>query len=388
MAEKLFDVLVLGQLVGNDLLLAEHLSRKGLKCCVTRRMTSVSTVKEVIHNLPIYHTHFHESDIRWYRRRAEFLEVARESRLIVSFTGALINALGPLWFLRRFLTLPPVINMTTGSDITELAVESSAHGAIYRQYLRFVNLNWCATYPNAIKNILALRPPNVVFMLYPFHLSPSCITHNVDRQSSTVRFFHCSHLDWKVRDPGRHRNSSKGNDRFLRAFARAVKNGLDAECVILDRGSDRMVGKDLVGKLGVAERFIWKPELTPQELMVEFSQADVVVDQFDAGGLGGIAIEAMSLAKPVMIYIEENCRKLLYPEPVPVLNCHTESEIYEQIMRCGDRAYLKALGQQARIWATKYHNWETCLDQFLFYYALLTGHQVVDYGWTKNPYSE
>jgi len=102
---------------------------------------------------------------------------------------------------------------------------------------------------------------------------------------------------------------------------------------------------------------------------------------FDVGGLGGIAVEAMSMAKPVMIYIEENCQKILYPELSPVLNCHTEDEIYEQIMKCVDRTFLEGLGKKASQWVHRYHNWNNCLGQFLFYYTYLTGHRIIDYGW-------
>jgi hypothetical protein len=88
----------------------------------------------------------------------------------------------------------------------------------------------------------------------------------------------------------------------------------------------------------------------------------------------------MSVGKPVMIYLQENCLRLLYPETMPVLNCRSEEEIYAAIMKCRDREYLQRLGREAKAWVFKYHDWETCLDQFLFYYTLLTGHKVVDYG--------
>jgi glycosyltransferase involved in cell wall biosynthesis len=96
----------------------------------------------------------------------------------------------------------------------------------------------------------------------------------------------------------------------------------------------------------------------------------------------------MSTGKPVMIYIERNCARLIYPDDPPILNCHSEEEIYEQIMKCADRQFLERLGKEAREWVYKYHNWETCLDQFIFYYTLLTGHQIQDYGWEKNPYKK
>lgn len=388
---KIYDVLIIGELVSIDLMFAEHLSRKGLKCCVLRRYCRVKTSTEKINPLSSYHTHFQEQDIIYYKNGFVFLRIAKSCRLIFSFTGALIGALGKLWLLRYFLRLPPVINCTTGSDILELAVEKSLRGILYRQYLRFVDLNRCSCEPQSLKNIISLKVPNVVFMRIPWILQDEVAgdkNSNKNDEHKPIRFFHVSHLDWKVNDPGAHRKSSKGNDRFIKAFARAIRDGLDAYCVILNRGQDRGVAKELIRNLGVEDRFIWKPHLTRDELVDEFRNADVVVDQFDVGGFGGIAMEAMSVGKPVMMYLQENCLKLCYAELPPVLNCHTEEEIYEQIMKCRDRAYLQNIGKQAKEWVYKYHHWEKCLSQFLFYYTLLTGHRVVDYGWDRNPYAD
>src|SRR5439155_2362898 len=205
-------------------------------------------------------------------------------------------------------------------------------------------------YPHAIKNVFAFGIPNVVFMRFPYYLLGEVAREEEWGQEGRIRFFHPSHFDWKLHDAGIHRNSSKGNDRFIRAFARAIQEGLDAECVFLERGSDRDAAKTLLTELGVGDRAIWRAELPRDELLKEIERADVVVDQFDVGGLGGIATEAMSLAKPVMIHLDEGCAGLLYADSPPVLNCHTEQEIYQQILRCRDRPALRMLGSSAREW--------------------------------------
>jgi glycosyltransferase involved in cell wall biosynthesis len=377
--------MIIGDLVQNDLLFAEHLSRKGLKCCVLRKNKRISDTVTIFSQ---YHTHFKDEEVITIHSAWEFLRYAKKCRLIVSFTGVLIYLLGFFWLFRPFLKLPPVINITTGSDITELANEKSVHGLIYRQYLHSVKLNWCVPYPYSIRNIFRYNIPRVVFMRYPYYLLDQDNKNRTNENNQTIFFFHVSHLDWKVNDPGENRNSSKGNDRFIRSFAKAVKSGLSAKCIILDRGPDREIAKKLIRDLGVENHFIWKPHLSRDELVNEYYKADVIVDQFDVGGFGGIAIEAMSTGKPVMIYIERNCARLIYPDDPPILNCHSEEEIYEQIMKCADRQFLERLGKEAREWVYKYHNWETCLDQFIFYYTLLTGHQIQDYGWEKNPYKK
>lgn len=377
--------MIIGDLVQNDLLFAEHLSRKGLKCCVLRKQNRVS---EAVTFFSQYHTYFKEENVITIHSTWEFLKYAKKSRLIVSFTGSLISFLGFFWPFRPFLMLPPVINITTGSDITELANEKSVYGFIYRQYLHSVDINWCAPYPYSIRNIFLHNIPHVVFMRYPYYLLDNFNKDCINDNNQMISFFHVSHIDWKVMDAGETRNSSKGNDRFIRAFAKAVKFGLPAKCIILDRGPDREIAKKLIHDLGVEDRFIWKPHLSRDELVCEYYKSDVVVDQFDIGGYGGISIEAMSAGKPVLLYVDRACARLLYPEDPPVLNCHSEEEIYEQIMKCADRQFLEKLGKEAREWVYKYHNWETCLDQFIFYYTLLTAHRIQDYGWEKDPYNK
>lgn len=378
-AESGSDVLIIGELVGSDLLLAEHLSRIGLKCLVARKPSEGAD--RAITPLTSYHRAFDIKDIVTVESGLELIKYARRCRLIVSFTGALVWALGRLWPFRRFLRLPPVINYTTGSDITELAVEQSRQGSLYRQYLDFAAINACVPYPRAIENIIHLRIPRVVFLRFPYYLIDEGISlpEPASRKREKLRFFHPSNLDWKVCDPGAHRNSSKGNDRFIRAFSRAVREGLQADCVILDRGPDREVAHELIAKLGAEGYFIWKQHLTRDELVQEYRDADVVVDQFDVGGLGAIAVESMSLGKPVMTYLQENCLALSYPESPPVLNCSSEEEIYGQLRRCRDEAILRDLGTAARKWALKYHGSGEYLKQFLFYYTFLTGHEVVKY---------
>jgi glycosyltransferase involved in cell wall biosynthesis len=386
--DRTYDVLIIGELVCSDLVLAEHLTRRGLRCCVLRRyLPDEKSETTEITTLSAYHTHFHERDILYYRNALDFLRVARKSRLIVSFTLSLVRALRTAWLGRHFLGLPPVVNITTGSDIAELALEKSLRAMLYHQYLRFVDLNWCLSYPYTLKNILALKVPNVVFISFPYYLVGDKAPEKVKRETGPLRFFHPSHLDWKVNDPGAHRTSSKGNDRFIRAFARALQEGMDAECLILERGPDKDEARALIHSLGVEDRFVWKPHLTRDELIAELHQADVVVDQFDVGGYGGISVEAMSIGKPVLVYVQENCMRLVHMELPPVLNCYTEEEIYRQIMACRDRAFLQDIGKRAKEWVYKYHGWDMYLDRFLFYYTLLTGHQVVDYGWERTPYS-
>ena len=376
---KEYDVLVVGDHCDSDIVHAGYLARRGLRCVVLRRRGVGTKRIKYIENLRVVH----------FSSYLDFIRYARKSRLVLSFAG--LGKVGILYLspIRLILRLPPLINSTYGSDITELVNEKSIRGVMYRKLLRSADLVWCSHYPNALKNIIRWKLRNVIFMRHPICSMPVTDSKpHFGAKDETVHFLHASNLDWKDGDKGSHRNSSKGNDRFIRSFAKAVANGLNADCVILERGPDVLAAKRLIGELDVEKYFKWKKHLTHEQLSLEISNADVVVDQFDVGGLGGIAFQSMSLAKPVMIYLQEKSQRVLYADIPPVLNCFTGDDIYKVIMKCQNKEALSGLGRRAEEWIKSNHHWSTCLDQFIFYYTMLTGHVVLDYGWKKSPYDD
>jgi hypothetical protein len=81
-----------------------------------------------------------------------------------------------------------------------------------------------------------------------------------------------------------------------------------------------------------------------------------------------------------MTYINERSYRVQYLGNIPpILNCESEEEIYQMIMRCQDKNYLETIGSQAREWVVKNHSPEFAMDNFLFHYQRLTGHKIIDY---------
>lgn len=374
------DVLIVGDLCDIDLTFADYLERLNIHCIIARPSQKQDTMpKSEAMNL--------YTRVAFFKTPVEFYRLCLSSRLVVSFTAGVIAFLRHFYLL-RFIHFPPIINVATGSDIAELIDEKTLLGRLYRFHLRTSSLNWLSPYPHGLQNIIKYKIPRVVFINHPFGLDENELTEAKHVVGGPVRYFHPSNLDWRVNDPGANRKSSKGNDRFLKAFIRALREGLNGICIILDRGPDREIAKEMIRDSGFSKHFIWKPHLSRDELFYEYRNADVVVDQFDVGCLGGIGAEAMSCGKAVMVYLNEECTKLVYADPPPVLNCYTEDQIYEEIMKSRDRNGLEMLGRKSREWVFKYHHWSACLRKFMFYYTLLTGHKVIDYGWDRNPYTE
>jgi len=363
---------VVGAICGYDFILAKALVRNGADTVVFRPRPKNRAPGERNFSPECSPAgELEKENIYYFRSSWDFFRRARKCSLIVDINLGLISSLRYNYFLRFLSSFPPVINFTTGADITELIAQKKPLSYLYRLHLKTSSLTWAAPYPHAVKNLVRYRIFNTVFMRYPCYIAPEKPTPF--KSGEEITFFHPSHLDWKVNDPGAHRNTAKGNDRFLRAFIRAVRGGLKAKCVILYRGSDREEAKKLIHEAGMEDYFIWKGHLTREELFREYEEADVVVDQFDIGGLGMISLEAMSAGRPVLIYIHEDSARLLYGEDLPpVLNCCSEEEIYAQIMHCGDRQYLDRRGRESREWVLRNHHWSTCLEKFFFYYSLFT----------------
>ncbi len=384
MSAKQYDIGIIGNICSVDINTATSLSKLGAKVLVFRKWND----KDLSAADTYSQNGSSEFDVYTSKGSLDFFVKACSCRILFSFTGAVLGPLKKVYPLRFLPMFPPIVNISTGSDITELLGERSLKGFLYRIHLRFSTLNWLVEYPHGLKNILKYKIPNVYFMPFPaFRLPEKKLP--LPESNDKIIFFHPSHLDWRVSDPDENRNSSKGNDRFIKAFIRAVKNGLDAECILLYRGPDRDLALKMVEDSGIKERFIWKQALTRDELFDAFLKCHVVVDQFDVGGLGGIAVEAMASGRPVMTYIEENCSRLQYGGDIPpVINCWSEEEIYRQINNCIADDFLGKKAQESHLWVNRQHRPHIVYDKILFYVALLTGKRIKDYGWLKNAYSQ
>ena len=66
-----------------------------------------------------------------------------------------------------------------------------------------------------------------------------------ENQQKTIVFSHCSNIDFGFIDSKAGRTSTKGNDKFIRGFIRAAKEGAPIRCNILDRGPDKDKLKEL-----------------------------------------------------------------------------------------------------------------------------------------------
>jgi hypothetical protein len=266
------------------------------------------------------------------------------------------------------------ISVPTGSDLSELEIQTPIRKILFLIIFKYGTTH-LPHYTNCIGVYLKYKLEKYFFAKHPYIFQKKIPNRYYNQE---IVFLHPSNLDWGETDNKVGRNSFKGNDAFLKAFARASrhleKRNIFIKCRILYRGPDKDVAIKLICRESAERFFEWVKPTTTVKLIEYFSQSDVVIDQFNLGILGMIAMEAMAQAKPVMIHIDKNCWPLVYDEEPPVINCHTEDEIYQAILAWSDRKKLQALGERAEKWVRKYHDVHTAdFSEFILRICLAAG---------------
>ena len=177
-------------------------------------------------------------------------------------------------------------------------------------------------------------------------------------------------------------NDIKGNDKFLKAYARFVKNyNPNARLLLLKKGIDFKESEKLVNELGLNDNVEWLEMMDKDGVRAFESLPNLVVaDQFwhdewfkrftedkDAPkiGFGFAGIEAMAAGRPLITafkdpeYYENN-------EP-PVLSAFTIEEIYARLievykMTPEERA---GIGKRQQEFVNKWHNYQNTIDIYI-----------------------
>ncbi len=380
-----YDVFVCGPLVGCDEIMAAHLARLGFRVLLARHESERDSF-----DLPADYPGQEQVARRVYLKTSlDTLRWSRRCRMVVSFTGCYAFLLGRLWPLRKVLGLPPILAIGTGSDMTEMLDSDSPEGRRFREYLHTTRLNWCIPQPHTLRNLIKYRIPNVVFMQgFPFLVPELDVgawqgyePYRRPEPDEPLRLFHCSHIDWNYTTFSRQRNSTKGNDKFIRAFIRAIRQGCNIKLRILDRGVDRDVAREMFMYAGVDEHVTWLEHLCRDELYREIKKSHVVVNMFAHGGAGGISFESLALGRPLMQYANPTYYQLMYGGAIPpFIKCFTEDEIFRKLLWCRETDLLPDLARDGRAWVEQHIAPENSMTGFRFYYSLITGDLKIDCG--------
>ena len=157
--------------------------------------------------------------------------------------------------------------------------------------------------------------------------------------------------------PARQNWDVKGNDRYLKAFARLRADRQDATLIIPGWGQEVERSQQLCRELGIEDAVDWIPPQSEALLVEYYRAADVVLDQFILGVFGLTTPKAMGCSAAVLTSYRPELHTWAFPEHPPLIPAETADEIYAELaalLEHPDR--LQAIGAESRRWVERYHS--------------------------------
>jgi glycosyltransferase involved in cell wall biosynthesis len=114
--------------------------------------------------------------------------------------------------------------------------------------------------------------------------------------------------------------------------------------------------------------------LRHDEAFERYREADIVVDQLNAGWYGLFAIECMALGKPVITYLHEEAVRRTEQElgvSVPIVSASKENLRARLEPLVADGAERRRLGAASRAYVEQAHDLERVADRLLALYSRL-----------------
>lgn len=344
-------VLVTGSICNLDVCFGELLASHGHDVQIVR---SHLDQKLNFETLPAYPRHLSEKNFVSCENPYDFLKLQKNADYLLSISGAVINRFGIFWFLAPLFLRIPIISIASGSDLSELIINKSRLSFIYRKILKKSKRVFTPPYPRIVENLESLQfLKNVRYLKYPMLLT---FSKEKTHKPGPIQILHATNLDWGIMDNSSLRNSTKGNDRFIKGLLKALENGANIRCAIAYRGPDRDVARDWIEKSEFRDKFNWFNEVDQHELQQLIASADIVVDQFDVGGFGLIALEAMSQGTAVLLHLDRKYLESQYGNfQLPVINIKEPDQIADFFLSANKEELLQ-LGRKAKEWVWRNHS--------------------------------
>jgi glycosyltransferase involved in cell wall biosynthesis len=114
--------------------------------------------------------------------------------------------------------------------------------------------------------------------------------------------------------------------------------------------------------------------LDHREAFERYREADIVVDQLNAGWYGLFAIECMALGKPVVTFLHDEARRRTEEElgvEVPIVSATKEDLRARLEPLVADAAARRRIGTASRAYVEQVHDLERVADRLLALYSRL-----------------
>ncbi len=174
--------------------------------------------------------------------------------------------------------------------------------------------------------------------------------------------FHPSRQHWEAQ---RHPSWEKGNDIFLKGFARFIKTARPrAAAILVDWGKTVAESRALIKELVIADHVLWIPPQNAAGMAAYIKACDVLADQFFLGAWGSTMPRALYLGTPAIIYVNESIHRWCFSEMPPIVNADSSDTVHAGLCRLADEGYRRELGAAGRAWYDKHHSNKIIIEGF------------------------
>jgi glycosyltransferase involved in cell wall biosynthesis len=157
--------------------------------------------------------------------------------------------------------------------------------------------------------------------------------------------------------PARQNWEVKGNDRYLKAFARALQIHPRLALVIPGWGQEVERSQQLCAELGIMDRVAWVKPMSEAALVEYYQAVDAVLDQFVLSTFGLVTGKALTCGCAVITSYDPAIHAWCFAEDPPLLRASTTEEIAAAISRAvGSEEQRRNIGAASRAWALAHHS--------------------------------
>jgi len=272
----------------------------------------------------------------------------------------LVQFSGGAMALAIFIAQPFVI-LPTGNDLFTSPFEETVNGLLIRAaYRNAQDILTCDTsYPVYLKR-LGVSRHQVAWLLIDFQryegLSGEAVRQEWTRRVGGSRF---------ILMVCRQQWFWKGNDHFLRGFAKIHQDFPEWRLILCSWGPDIEQTRALISELGLEQKIGWIP-LASRPMLRQFqAAADLIADHCQEYGYGASVVESMASGKPVCMRLKDHTGYMADPPPLIVFP--SVEEIPQTLRQwLSDPQQIAAQGERCRQWVLKHH---TNADRYMQAYV-------------------
>ncbi|MEQ1756370.1 MAG: glycosyltransferase [Micropepsaceae bacterium] len=224
---------------------------------------------------------------------------------------------------------------------------------------------------DALLNDILPRSGNFRIQVRGVDTSMLAYVDGSDRTGDDTEFLIPVRMVWKEPLPaGLSRIENKKTDEMLKGFAEVRRRtALKPKLFIIEKGPHVSETKELLAKLEIADQVTWLREMSQSSLLEWYRRVDVVFDQLGEHMIGGIALDAMLIGRPVIANARPEIFVPLFGEPSPICHATNATDVAAHIGRLVNSPVVRRkMGLQCREYVTRNFNGTRTAEDMLEFF--------------------